>query len=145
MCYMVYLATDCPDDLSRESTDLVRFERPSVEAQSPSPRVLKHEHTWFVGSKSGCSCTFRHLCRESVGLGFGVPEDWFPEKQDDLAATRQLYDILKAIVERGHRVEVLDCWSGHEDEDPVALDVSLTDVSADQFRLLEGRVFNLTP
>jgi hypothetical protein len=73
MCYMVYISTDCADDLSVHTSDLVRFEKPTVEKQRPCPRILKHEHKWFVGSKSGCSCTFRHLCRGSIGLGFGQP------------------------------------------------------------------------
>lgn len=145
MCYMVYLSTDCADDLSRQSSDLVRFEKPSVETDSPCPRILKHDHKWFVGSKSKCSCTFRHLCRESVDLGFGAPEDWFPEEQDEIDATHQLYELLTEIVQRGHQVEVLDCWSGDEDKDAVALDVSLKEVPVDHFRLFEGYVFNLKP
>jgi hypothetical protein len=145
MCYMVYMATDCADDLSQRSCDLVRFGRPSVETSSPCPRVLKHEHKWFVGSRSGCSCTFRHLCRESVDLGFGAPEGWFPEEQDEIDATQHLYGILKEIVQRGHQVELLDCWSGAEDKNAVPLDVSFTEVPVDHFRLFEGYVFNLKP
>ena len=145
MCYMVYLATDCPDDLSLKCSALVRFGRPSVEAFSPAPRVLTHQYKWFVGSKSECSCTFRHLCRESASLGFGAPEDWFPEEQDRTDATHELYGVLKEIVQRGYQVELLDCWSGDEDRDAVALNVSLTEVGADQFRLFEGHVFTLKP
>jgi hypothetical protein len=145
MCYMVYMSTDCADDLSRQSSDLVRFGRPSVETYSPCPRILKHEHRWFIGSKSGCSCTFRHLCRESVDLGFGAAEDWLPEEHDEIDATHQLYEILKDIVQRGHQVEVLDCWSGDEDKDAVAVDVSLTEVPVDHFRLFEGHMFTLKP
>ena len=145
MCYMVYMSTDCADDLSRQSSDLVRFGKPSVETYSPCPRILKHEHKWFIGSKSKCSCTFRHLCRDSVDLGFGAPEDWFPEEQDDIDATHQLYDILREIVHRGHHVEVLDCWSGDEEDDAVPLDVSLAEVPVDHFRLFEGHVFTLKP
>lgn len=145
MCYMVYVSTDCADDLSRLSSDLVRFEKPSAETYSTCPRILKHAHKWFVGSKSQCSCTFRHLCRESMGLEFGAPEDWYPEEQDHVDATHQLYSILKGIVQRGHQVDVLDCWSGDEGQDAVALDVSLTDVPVDHFRLFEGYVFELKP
>jgi hypothetical protein len=145
MCYMVYMATDCADDLSCESSDFVRFGKPSVETHSPCPLILKYAHKWFIGSKSECSCTFRHLSRDSVGIGFGVPEDWFPEEQDEIDATRQLYDILKVIVQRGHQVELLDCWSGEEQEDAVTIDVSLKKVPVQYFRLFEGHVFNLKP
>ncbi len=142
---MVYISTDCADDLSLRTSNEVRFEKPSVEACSPRPRALQHEHAWFVGSESGCSCTFRHLCRESVKLGFGAPEDWFPEEEGRVAATRRLYQILKEIVERGYRVEVLDCWSGDEDKEPERRDVSLSQVPADHFRLFEGYLFTPTP
>jgi hypothetical protein len=143
MCYMVYVSTDCADDLSRRTSDLVRFEKPSAESRAPCPRVLKHEHRWFVGSKSGCSCTFRHLCRDSVELGFGGPQDWFPEDDEAIEATRRLYEVLRELVERGHLVEVFDCWSGDEDTEAVTLGVSLSQVPADSFRLFEGHLFSL--
>jgi hypothetical protein len=142
---MVYISTDCADDLSAHTSDLVRFEKPAVEKQRPCPRILKHEHKWFVGSKSGCSCTFRHLCRESVELGFGQPQDWYPEEPDKINATRLLYGTLNDLIQRGCRVDLLDCWSGDENTDAVALDVSLSQVPADRFRMFEGYLFNLTP
>ncbi|WP_372796328.1 hypothetical protein [Pontiella sp.] len=140
MCYALYMSTDCPDDLSRQSTERIRFSRPS----SSCPSILKHEHKWYIGSKSGCSCTFRHLCHESVELGFRAPEDWYPEDRDGIDATRELYKILKDIVTRGGRVEVLDCWSGDEENKAELLEVSLEQVSADRFRLFEGYLFTLT-
>ena len=143
MCYMVYISTDCADDLAAQTSDWVRFEKPSIESQSPCPRILKYQHKWFVGSKSGCSCTFRHLCRESVKLGFGQPQDWFPEDAEAIDATKRLYDILKEIVQRGFQVELLDCWSGEEDKDALTLHVSLSRIPADHFRMFEGHLFTL--
>ena len=145
MCYMLYMSTDCADDLSLQTSELVRFAEPSIATCAPCPRVLKHEHKWFVGSQSECSCTFRHLCREAVGLGFGAPEDWFPEEQDSIDATHQLYEILQELVLRGHRVELLDCWSGDENEGAEPLDVSLSQISRERFRLFEGHLFALKP
>lgn len=145
MCYMVYMSTDCADDLSRQSSELVRFGNPSAATSSPSPRILKHAHQWFIGSKSECSCTFRHLGGESVGLGFGPPADWFPEKPDEIRATHRLYQVLKHLVEHGHQVEVLDCWSGDEDREAVPLEVSLAKVPPAHFRLFEGHLFTLKP
>jgi hypothetical protein len=80
-----------------------------------------------------------------VQLGFGAPEDWCPEEQDEIDATRELYGILKEIVQRGQQVEVLDCWSGDEEEAALALDVSLTEVPVEHFRLFEGHLFTLKP
>jgi hypothetical protein len=143
MCYMVYLSTDCADDLALRSSEWVRFEAVAAQASAPCPRCLNYGHRWFVGSKSGCSCTFRHLGHESAVLGFGLPEHWCPEDQDQLEATHEFYGILKDIVERGYRVDVVDCWSGDEGDEAVALDVSLTAVPADHFRLFEGYVFDV--
>jgi hypothetical protein len=144
MCYMVYMSTDCADDLSQQSSDLVRFERLTAESSSPCPSILKHEHKWFIGSKSECSCTFRHLYYQSVELGFGEPEDWFQEEPDAIQATCQLYRILKGLVQRGHQVELLDCWT-EEENDAAPIDVSMAEVSAEQFRLFEGYLFTLKP
>ena len=49
------------------------------------------------------------------------------------------------MVERGHLVEVLDCWNGDEDTEAVPLEVSLSQVPADSFRLFEGYLFTLRP
>ena len=143
MCYLVYLSTECADDLSRQTSDLVRLERPPVDWRPPGPHVLTHPHNWFVGSKSGCSCTFRHLHRDSVSLGFEGRQDWFPEDDEAIEATRQLYEILRDLVDHGHRVELLDCWSEEEDRAAVPLDVSLSQVPPDAFRLFEGHLFKL--
>ena len=146
MCYMVHISTDCTDDLSCRTSDLVRFASPSDKTYTPCPRILKHDRKWFVGSKSGCSCTFRHLGGESVRLGFGAPEDWFPEEQDGIDATHQLYVILKEMVQRGHQVDLFDGWCGNEDNlEAVQLDVALSKVPMDHFRLFEDHVFNLKP
>jgi hypothetical protein len=142
---MTYISTDCEDDLSALTTDLVQFEKPSAEKQAPCPRILKHEHKWFVGSKSECSCTFRHLLYESVELGFNEPQDWFPEEADDIDATRRLYVILNDMVQRGYQVDLLDCWSGDENEDTASLDVSFGQIPVNHFRLFEGYLFDLKP
>jgi hypothetical protein len=145
MCYMVYMSTDCADDLRPLTTDLVRFEKPSKETYSRSPRVLDHQHNWFVGSKSGCSCTFRHLSKGAEQLGFDEPQDWFPEESDGIDATQQLYDVLKSIVERGFHVSLLDCWSGDEDSEATTMEVSLSGIPCKRFRMMEGRLFKLKP
>ena len=102
-------------------------------------------------SKSGSSVQNRNVPAPSAtcvvnlwSSDFGAPEDWFPEKPDEINATRELYEILKNIVQRGHRVEVLDCWNGEEDQDAEHLDVSLAEVPVDHFRLFEGYL-NLKP
>lgn len=98
-----------------------------------------------VGSKSGCSCTFRHLCRDSIDLSFSEPHDWFPEEADGIDATNRLYAILTNMVQRGCPVDLLDCWSSDEEEVAVSLDISIREVPANHFRMSEGHLFNLKP
>jgi hypothetical protein len=86
MCYAVYISTDSTEDLSKRNSELVRFEKVTDPNADPCTRLLDLPNQWYVGSKTGCSCTFRHLM--SVKLGFGEPEDWYPEEQDDVDATK---------------------------------------------------------
>ena len=143
MCYMLYLSTDCAEDLATRSTDLMRFEKP--DPRFPAPRALRHAHVWYVGSKSGCSCTFRHLCRGNKEFDFQEPQDWFPEEPDAIAATKQLYAVLAELVRRGGPVELADVWCGEETRALQPREVSLSRVPADRFRLFEGFLFTLKP
>ena len=69
MCYNLYLSTDNQKKLSEYNTELVKFRRIGKSDKSCFTTLLKNSNKWYVGSKSGCSCTFRHLA--SIELGFG--------------------------------------------------------------------------
>ena len=84
MCYSVYLSTDFEGDLSQHSSALIRFEKDFTNCEPEIMDLLLYEHPWYVGSKAGCSCTFRHL--SSVELGFGKPVDWYAEELDEIEA-----------------------------------------------------------
>ena len=139
MCYTVYLSTDSCADLSSYNTELVRFESIKDSREDPVICLLEFPHQWYVGSKTGCSCTFRHLV--SIELGFGEPEDWYPEEQDELEATQQLYEVISTLLTTGHRVDCLDRWEGAKPEELETLDVSLAQVSKKAFRLFENYRF----
>lgn len=142
MCYSVYLSTDSPADLSVRTTDLVRLERLNGERQDPVVRLLGFTNRWYVGSRTGCSCTFRHLV--STELGFGEPEEWYPEDQDALEATKYLYEVISTLVSAGHAVDCLDRWEGAQPKDIHTLAVSLHGVSREAFRLFENHRFTFT-
>jgi hypothetical protein len=141
MCYEVYLSTDSREDLTVRNSELVRFKRVSDPDADPGIRLLDFPNHWYVGSKSHCSCTFRHL--HSVELGFGEPVDWSPEGQDEIDATRELYATLTALLSSGHRVDLLDQWNGTQPAGVTTIDVSLSDVSEKAFRLFENHKFRL--
>lgn len=44
----------------------------------------------------------------SVELGFGEPVDWYPEDEDELRATTELYRVIARLVSAGHQVDCLD-------------------------------------
>lgn len=145
MCYMTLLSTTSTDDLSLANNDLVRFsqELPGI----PEEKYLVFPRKWFVGSKSGCSCSFRHLYVSSVVLGFGEPEDWFPEEASDVEATRQVIAAVRALVEKGHSVDLVDIWTHGQDEaGPLdgEVDVNLREVADASFRFFENHRFTFS-
>jgi hypothetical protein len=141
MCYEVYISTDSQEDLATRNSELIRFKRVTDPNIDPGMQLLDFPHHWYVGSKSQCSCTFRHLY--SVELGFAEPVDWYPEEQDEIAATRELYATLTSLLSSGYHVDLLDRWYGAQPTDIVTLNVSLSDISEKAFRLFENYKFRL--
>ena len=138
MCYLLYLSTSSSEDLTRNNSDLINFQRLEI-TEDARLSLLRNQEKWFVGSKSGCSCTFRHLF--SVELGFGEPQDWFPEDEDQLRATAALYQVIARLVGAGNRVDCLDIWQGADEADIRTKVVSLNAVSEKAFRLFENYHF----
>ena len=139
MCYTVYLSTNSPKDLTSQNTGLVTFEKYYDEENDPVTNLLGNSNKWFVGSKAGCSCTFRHLT--SYDLGFGEPVDWYKEGQDEIFATLKLYDVIHSLVSAGHKVDLIDKWEGVSPESVQLLEVSLKEVPPEAFRLYESYRF----
>jgi len=138
---MVLLSTDSPEDLSAHSDDLLTFSRtlpPLAEVA-----LLAHPHRWFVGSRHGCSCGFRHLYIGSVSLGFGEPQDRYPEEVEDLEATRKFLSVVRALLATGAYVDCIDAW-GHETETAnlsETISVNLAEVSDREYRFFENHHF----
>ncbi len=142
MCYMTVLSTTSDADLAVGNSETVQFSRelPGV----PEETYLRFKNKWYVGSNSGCSCEFRHLLVASVELGFGPPEDWFPEAPSDVEATRHVIRSIRALVETGEQVDCVDAWAhGQESADPLAgdIEVDLPQVSDEAFRFFESHRF----
>lgn len=138
MCYLLYLSTTSTEDLADHNSELINFQRLET-ADDARLSVLENQEKWFVGSKSGCSCTFRHL--SSVELGFGEPQDWFPEDEDDLKATAELYRVIARLTASGNQVDCLDIWEGADAADIKMKVVNLSTISEKTFRLFENYHF----
>ncbi|MET3135108.1 hypothetical protein AAKU55_005411 [Oxalobacteraceae bacterium GrIS 1.11] len=142
MCYMTILSTTSNDDLSVHNNELVKFseQMPGV----PEEKYLQFPRQWFIGSKDACSCSFRHLYVTSVELGFGAPEDWYPEESEDIEATRQVIAVTRGLIEKGEQVDCVDAWMNDAaDADPLAGDlvVNLSEVDDLAFRFFESHRF----
>jgi hypothetical protein len=141
MCYALLLSTDSPEDLAAHDQELVSFSRelPGL----PEESALAYPHRWYVRSRHGCSCGFRHLHTSSVELGFGEPVDWYPEAADDLAATLAFVAVVRALCASGARIDCVDAWGGSEKSAPLAgtVEVDLASVPDRAFRFFEGHRF----
>jgi hypothetical protein len=141
MCYSVYISTDSPEDLRNYNSEFVKFEKLTDANTDPCTGLLEFAHRWYIGSLSGCSCTFRHLV--SIELGFSDPVDWYEEDKEVLEATQELYATLNQLLSSGSYVDLLDLWHGVKPEEIMTLEVSLDDVSSTAFRLFENHKFRL--
>lgn len=145
MCYVTLLSTTSKADLALGNNEIVRFSRDLPDV--PEERFLAYMNKWHIGSKSGCSCEFRHLYVGSVELGFGLPEDWYPEDPSEIEATRQVIATIRELVENGDSVDCVDAWDhGQEAADSLAgeIDVNLAEISNEAFRFFENHRFTFS-
>lgn len=145
MCYMTVISTTSKLDLSELNTSLVRFSKdmPNVQVES----FLRFPHIWFLGSKDGCSCGFRHLDHGNEELGFSEPVDWWPEDAEDVEAMLQVVGIFKDILNKGERLDCIDAWAKDDEDEPRLagdLVVNLGAIQESCFRFFEWHRFELT-
>ncbi|MBK8814833.1 MAG: hypothetical protein IPN42_04665 [Methylococcaceae bacterium] len=141
---MVLLSTDSPEDLTKYDKPLISF---STELPALAEALqLAYPYKWFVGSRDGCSCGFRHLYIGSVELGFGEPEEWFPEEAGDIQATVCFVKVVSNLLANGASVDCIDAW-GHESSEADlsgTVDVNLNIISELKFRFFENHRFVFT-
>ena len=142
MCYVLLLSTTSNEDLTVHNNELVRFSRdlpPTTDVVS-----LKYPRKWYIGSRSGCSCSFRHLY--STELGFGEPVDWYEEQPEDVEATLQVIALIRQLVVGNELVDCIDVWE-HQEMAPRptrGLDVVLRTLRDGEFRFFENYHFTFT-
>jgi hypothetical protein len=135
MCYSLYLSTSSREDLTKHNSELLRF-RSLDAADEKWTSLLRHEHKWFVGSKSVCSCTFRHF--STTDLGFTEPLDWSPEDEDNVLATAELYRVIHTLIAAGEQADCLDVWYDAKSDEVKEMTVTFSAVSEKQFLLFEN-------
>lgn len=141
MCYMIVLATDSTEDLSRKKSDHLNFssELPGL----PQERFLSLDRRWFVEGPESCSCGFRHLSSGGISLGFGAPESWYPEAPEYLEATHEFIGVVRSLLASGSKVECIDVWCDQPASDGLdgTLNVDLREINDDAFRFFENHHF----
>ena len=137
MCYALLLSTTSEEDLTAHNTPLVKFvsDLPDIVERAR----LSHGSKWYVASRHGCSCAFRHLY--SVEIGFGEPVDWHGENEEDILATKEFIKIVRELINAGYQVDCIDDWWSGSELPYVEMTVDLNMVSDDQFRFFENHKF----
>lgn len=138
---LIYLATDSVADLSKRATE--RLVLTSVAIDPPTGgRILQLPHTWYVTREfEGCSCHFRECIVFGSEPTFGAPEDWMEEPSDDIEATQHLYDLIANLVREGSQVELIALWDSSDPMLSQSIDVSLSEVNREEFRIFENYRF----
>lgn len=139
MCYLVYISTDFEGDLSQHNSALISFEKDFNNADTEIIDLLLYEYHWYVSSKAGCSCTFRHL--SSIELGFGEPVYWYEESSDEIEATKIFYDEISSLISHGSKVDCIEIWSATKKDQIKRLEIDLSAVPRDAFRFFENHHF----
>ena len=139
MCYLVYISTDFEGDLSRHNSALIRFEKDFSNCAPEVMDLLLYKYFWYVASKAGCSCTFRHL--SSIELGFGKPVDWYEEPSDEIEATKIFYDAVSNLISQVNKLDCIEIWAGTRRDQIKYLEVDLSSVSRNAFRFFENHHF----
>jgi hypothetical protein len=139
MCYLIYISTDSSEDLSQHNSALIRFEKDFGDREPEVLDLLQYEYLWYVASKAGCSCTFRHL--SSIELGFSEPVYWYKESSDEIEATRIFYDIASSLILSGKNIDCIEIWTGTRKDQIQHLKVDLSSIRRDEFRFFENHHF----
>ena len=142
MCQIIVVSTSSDQDLSEWNTPLVQFSRQLPKGDEHT--LLHFEHKWFLGSRDGCSCGFRHLSHGSQELGFSEPVDWWPEEPEDLESTLQAVKLFKRLAISGARLDCIDAWAQDEPKELGLLGDSVVNLAAVPelaFRFFDGHRF----
>ena len=140
MCYELILSTTSSADLSQFNDDGLRFDNSYSERLSF--KYLLYPNKWYIGSRTGCSCSFRHLYEPEHG--FGAPEAWFPEEPADIEATLKFIRLVRSLIAQGERVDCVDLWAGSDAVPtlPVSMRVNLRTLRDEEFRFFENYHFD---
>ena len=134
------MSTTSDEDLSLLNTDLIRFGRPVADRYPTN--ALSYPNKWYIGSRTGCSCSFRHVVQPEKG--FGIPEEWFPEDALDIEATLTFIRLVRSLIAKGQCVDCVDFWESEIDkhQPPVSIKVDIGTIRDEEFKFFENHYFD---
>lgn len=137
---MTIVSTTSAANLAEFNTPLIAFSKALPDL--PEIQFLRYPNRWFLGSRDGCSCAFRHLDHQNEGLGFSEPAEWWPEEDENIQATHEAFDIFEKILKQGNKLDCIDTWTYDDKSEPEIhgdFVVKLRSVGKKCFRFLEGK------
>lgn len=140
MCYSLLLSTTSSEDLSQFNAEGIRFDKNIPGRLSVSH--LLYANQWYVHSRTGCSCSFRHLYGPE--FDFSVPQDWFPEEKSDIEATLLFIRLVRTLILNGEKVDCIDVWESNQAQSPHMLSADLNQIRDEEFRFFENHHFDFT-
>ncbi|MCE1246110.1 MAG: hypothetical protein LWY06_05655 [Firmicutes bacterium] len=134
MCNLLYLSTtgDLVPSQCNHSGFLF-FEKITREDYPRIGEVLLYDNLWFVSNKQGgCSCGFRNTHNDISDFGFYEPLDWAKEEEENIIATKLLYQVIRGLLDSGHGVDILEDWDELPPEEFSEMEVDLNEVREEQ-------------
>lgn len=139
MCYLIYFSTSSDEDFTMLQSEHFTISTPDPVKDSEYTGLPEHAHCWFLMCKyGGCSCHFRHFLDDKQ---FAPIAEWRQEDEDDVESTIQIYDVFWRLFLEGHHLDIVDVWSGTPPEEVDSIDVDLSEVFRENFRIFENRRF----
>src|SRR6266511_2601748 len=138
MCYELILSTTSSANLSQFNSEEIGFDK-NIPDRLPLNHLL-YANKWYVGSRTGCSCSFRHLYGHD--FDFDSPEDWFPEEKSDIEATLTFIRLVRSLILKGEKVDCIDVWEGNHADHSHLMFLYLSHFRYEDFRFFENHNFD---
>lgn len=141
MCQVLLISTDQWINLKEFNCEDISFTQ-CLPDYVPEIYEMKFENRWYIAGypdENSCSCHFRI---RPLSLGFSKQEDWFYENEQSIQATKIAYDILKSLMDKQIKFEIIVSWTqGSINTDVNTIhDINLdfTNVDQDKFCFIEN-------
>jgi hypothetical protein len=74
---------------------------------------------------------------------FGPPEDWCEEDEDDVEATREVFELVRSVIASGYGLDSLCVWEQEATKlgQIRRFDVSINQIEGSTFRFFENSYF----